>query len=62
MLKGRIAKLEAARGQAPDPDADAAFQAIVAWLEAMGARIAAGDESARAEMIATMEALKAGER
>lgn len=56
-LKQRLAKVEAAKRQAADPDAD--FHLLVPWLDSLAARIAAGDESARAEVRAAMEAIKA---
>jgi len=49
-LDRRLVKLEAARGSRPDPEADAAFAQLAAWLD----RKPAGDVSARREIDALL--------
>jgi hypothetical protein len=51
-LERRLARLEAATGARPDPVADAAFAALVAALDRLAARKAAGDVTADADLAA----------
>ena len=44
-LERRLAKLEAALGQEPDPQADAAFARMVARLDRLAAEISQGGEA-----------------
>jgi ribosomal protein S20 len=59
-LRGRLAKLEAARGARPDPDAAAAFAELAEALDRLAARKVAGDETAHREIEALAAALDAG--
>ena len=49
-LERRLARIEAARGARPHPEADAAFAAACAWLDDIGDRMAQGDPAARADL------------
>ena len=49
-LERRLARIEAARGARPHPDADAAFAAACRWLDDTGGRAALGDPEARADL------------
>ena len=49
-LERRLARLEAARGARPDPDADAAFAELADALDRLAERKAAGDTAADAEL------------
>ena len=53
-LDRRLVKLEAALGARPDPDADAAFARLVAWLD----RKPLGDVSAKREVDALLMAAR----
>ena len=53
-LDRRLVKLEAARGSRPDPEADAAFARLVAWLD----RKSLGDVSAKREVDALLMAAR----
>jgi len=44
-LERRLAKLEAAMGERPDPEAAATFAALVEALDRLGAAIASGGEA-----------------
>ena len=57
-LDRRLVKLEAARGSRPDPDADAAFARLAAWLDRLAAIKAAGDAEAQ-RGIEALDAFKA---
>jgi hypothetical protein len=59
-LRGRLAKLEAARGARPDPDAAAAFAELAQALDRLAASKAPGDVAAHAEIEALAAALDAG--
>jgi len=54
-LDRRLAKLEAARGDLPDPVADAAFARLAATLDRKAAPKAAGDVEAQRELAAIRE-------
>jgi len=49
-LERRLAKMEAARGERPDPDADATFAALAEALDWLADLKAAGDAGAAAEL------------
>lgn len=49
-LEKRLVKLEAVRGVEPDPKAEAAFAELVAALDRLAARKAAGDVTAGADL------------
>jgi len=53
-LDRRLVKLEAARGARPDPEADAAFARLAAWLDRLAALMAAGDVKARRDIEALL--------
>ena len=53
-LDRRLVKLEAVRGSRPDPEADAAFARLTAWLDRLAAIKAAGDVKAQRELEAAM--------
>ena len=60
-LEKRLAKLEAAQGQDPDPQADAAFARMVARLDRLAAEISQGGEAeakAREELCDLMTDLR----
>jgi hypothetical protein len=56
-IERRLSKLEAARGTRPTPEEQAAFAELARALDSLARRIAAGDEAARAEVRALVEAL-----
>lgn len=61
-LEKRLMKLEAATVARPDPEADAAVAELVATLNRLAARKAAGDVTADAELQASVELAPTGQR
>lgn len=59
-LERRLAKLEAATGERPDPDAAATFAALVEALDRLGARKAGGCATVQRELVA-LAALEGGD-
>ena len=51
-LERRLAKLEAAMGERPDPEANATFAALVEALDRLGARKAGGCATVQRELVA----------
>jgi len=49
-LQRRVTKLEVTMGARPDPDADAAFAALVVRLDRLAERKATGDATAQPEI------------